>query len=130
MARLLASFFLWHFNQTAAKVFPPAGVVLRPKTAVQQMANEADTCRKHVVPLLQAAGWDDEPHSIAEQRTITDGLGQCLDLRDFADGWISWKHVRQPDSAALASDLSRLDHAAPVKGADRSRRLKVPRRVP
>jgi type I restriction enzyme R subunit len=26
-----------------------------------------------VVPKLQAAGWDDEPHSIAEQRTITDG---------------------------------------------------------
>jgi type I restriction enzyme, R subunit len=24
-------------------------------------------------PKLQAAGWDDEPHSIAEQRTITDG---------------------------------------------------------
>jgi type I restriction enzyme R subunit len=37
------------------------------------MANEADTCRKHVVPKLQAAGWDNEPHSIAEQRTITDG---------------------------------------------------------
>jgi len=35
--------------------------------------NEADTCRKHVVPSLQAAGWDDEPHSIAEQRTVTDG---------------------------------------------------------
>ena len=34
---------------------------------------EADTCRKLVVPKLQAAGWDDEPHSIAEQRTITDG---------------------------------------------------------
>jgi type I restriction enzyme R subunit len=34
---------------------------------------EADTCHKLVVPLLQAAGWDDEPHSIAEQRTITDG---------------------------------------------------------
>src|SRR6266849_4212479 len=34
---------------------------------------EADTCRKYVVPLLQSAGWDDEPHSIAEQRTITDG---------------------------------------------------------
>jgi len=32
--------------------------------------NEADTCRKQVVPLLQAAGWDNEPHSIAEQRTI------------------------------------------------------------
>jgi type I restriction enzyme R subunit len=35
--------------------------------------NEADTCRKFVVPRLQAAGWDDEPHAIAEQRSITDG---------------------------------------------------------
>ncbi len=26
-----------------------------------------------MVPRLQAAGWDDEPHSIAEQRTFTDG---------------------------------------------------------
>ena len=25
--------------------------------------NEADTCRKFVVPLLQAAGWDNDPHS-------------------------------------------------------------------
>lgn len=37
------------------------------------MPTEADTCRKFVVPKLQAAGWDDEPYSIAEQRTITDG---------------------------------------------------------
>jgi type I restriction enzyme, R subunit len=37
------------------------------------MPTEADTCRTDVVPRLQAAGWDDEPHSIAEQRTITDG---------------------------------------------------------
>ena len=37
------------------------------------MTNEADTCRKFVVPKLQAAGWDSDPHSIAEQRTITDG---------------------------------------------------------
>jgi type I restriction enzyme R subunit len=37
------------------------------------MPTEADTCRKFVVPKLQAAGWDSEPHSIAEQRTITDG---------------------------------------------------------
>lgn len=37
------------------------------------MTNEADTCRKLVVPKLQTAGWDDDPHSIAEQRTITDG---------------------------------------------------------
>jgi type I restriction enzyme, R subunit len=37
------------------------------------MPSEADTCRTDVVPRLQASGWDDEPHSIAEQRTITDG---------------------------------------------------------
>jgi len=35
--------------------------------------NEADTCRKFVVPKLQSAGWDSEPHSNAERRTITDG---------------------------------------------------------
>jgi len=35
--------------------------------------NEADTCRQWVVPKLQAAGWDNDPHSIAEQRTFTDG---------------------------------------------------------
>jgi len=37
------------------------------------MDTEADTCRKYVVPNLVEAGWDNEPHSIAEQRTFTDG---------------------------------------------------------
>jgi len=37
------------------------------------MYSEADTCRKFVVPGLQAAGWDNEPHSIAEQRYFTPG---------------------------------------------------------
>src|SRR5438045_4953597 len=37
------------------------------------MPTEADTYRKLVVPKLQTAGWDNEPYSIAEQRTITDG---------------------------------------------------------
>jgi len=45
------------------------------------MSTEADTCRKYVVPKLLAAGWDDDPHSIAEQRTITDGLDEQL-------GWL------------------------------------------
>jgi type I site-specific restriction endonuclease len=31
------------------------------------MPNEADTCRQFVVPKLQAAGWDNESHSIAER---------------------------------------------------------------
>jgi type I restriction enzyme R subunit len=35
--------------------------------------SEADTCRKFIVPKLVTAGWDSDPHSIAEQRTITDG---------------------------------------------------------
>lgn len=37
------------------------------------MPNEADTCRLFVVPKLQAAGWDEAPYSINEQRTFTDG---------------------------------------------------------
>ncbi len=37
------------------------------------MPNEADTCRRFVVPRLQSAGWDNDPHSINEQRTFTDG---------------------------------------------------------
>ena len=35
--------------------------------------NEADTCRRYIVPKLQAEGWDDEPHRINEQVTFTDG---------------------------------------------------------
>jgi len=37
------------------------------------MANEADTCRRFVVPKLQAAGWDTDPHRVNEQVTFTDG---------------------------------------------------------
>jgi hypothetical protein len=37
------------------------------------MANEADTCRKYVVPRLQAAGWEEMPHSIHEQCHFTAG---------------------------------------------------------
>src|SRR5437667_6194779 len=37
------------------------------------MPTEADTCRTLITPKLQAAGWEDAPHSIAEQRTFTDG---------------------------------------------------------
>jgi type I restriction enzyme R subunit len=35
--------------------------------------NEADTCRKLVLPKLVASGWDNDPHSFTEQRTFTDG---------------------------------------------------------
>lgn len=35
--------------------------------------NEAGTCLRYVVPKLQAAGWENEPHRINEQVTFTDG---------------------------------------------------------
>ncbi len=35
--------------------------------------NEADTCRRLIVPKLQAAGWETEPYRINEQVTFTDG---------------------------------------------------------
>ncbi|MAT73452.1 MAG: DEAD/DEAH box helicase [Planctomycetaceae bacterium] len=37
------------------------------------MPNEADTCRRYVVPQLQSAGWDNDPYRINEQVTFTDG---------------------------------------------------------
>ena len=37
------------------------------------MPTEADTCRIYITPALQAAGWENEPHSLAEQRAFTDG---------------------------------------------------------
>lgn len=35
--------------------------------------NEADTCRKYVLPKLIDAGWDNAPCSFTEQKTFTDG---------------------------------------------------------
>jgi type I restriction enzyme, R subunit len=44
-----------------------------PIQSITSNPSEADTCRKYVVPKLQAAGWDTDPHSLAEQRTFTAG---------------------------------------------------------
>ena len=35
--------------------------------------NEADTCRKYVLPKLIKSGWDNLPYSFTEQKTFTDG---------------------------------------------------------
>jgi hypothetical protein len=43
-----------------------------PPSVRRAMPTGADTCRQWVGPKLQAAGRDDEPHAIAERRTITD----------------------------------------------------------
>jgi len=37
------------------------------------MITEADTCRRYVLPKLDEAGWNQEPHSLNEQKTFTDG---------------------------------------------------------
>jgi type I restriction enzyme, R subunit len=74
------------------------------------MSSEADTCRTDVVPRLQAAGWDDDPHSIAEQRTITDGR-----IVPVGKGFIH-KAPKRVDyllryrSAALCERCRRCDH--------------------
>jgi hypothetical protein len=36
------------------------------------MPIEADNCRKRAVPRLTGAGWEGEPHSIAEQAGVPD----------------------------------------------------------
>jgi type I restriction enzyme R subunit len=41
------------------------------------MPNEADTCRRYIVPLLQRAGWDEPPHRINEQVPFTP-IGEWL----------------------------------------------------
>lgn len=35
--------------------------------------NEADTCRIYITPKLQAAGWDNPPHSLTQEKTFTAG---------------------------------------------------------
>ena len=35
--------------------------------------SEADTCCELITPAIRAAGWDNEPHSIVEQYSFTDG---------------------------------------------------------
>ena len=61
---------------TCTALHPPALSVTCEQVVVAQgyaMPNEADTCRRFVVPKLQQAGWDEEPHRINEQVTFTDG---------------------------------------------------------
>ncbi|WP_273207004.1 EcoAI/FtnUII family type I restriction enzme subunit R [Marinobacter subterrani] len=40
--------------------------------------NEADTCRVYVTPRIREAGWEQHPHSIAEQKTFTDGRVEVI----------------------------------------------------
>ena len=67
-------------------------VVLDANASVESapMRAEADTCRTDVVPRLQAVGWDDGPHSIAERSTLgSQFIGNCGATRPEA--FTRWK---------------------------------------
>ena len=72
-ARPGAAFQAQHPAGRAHPARRPPWRVGSPRTRELALPSEADTRRQFVVPKLQAAGWDTEPCSIAEQRTVTDG---------------------------------------------------------
>ena len=91
--------------------------------------NEADTCRLHVTPKLQAAGWDTSPHSLNEQKVFTDGrifaAGGTVTkgpqkradyllryTRDFSIGVVEAK----PEDAAAGSGLQQAKDYAEILG--------------
>lgn len=74
-----------------------------PLPARQQVAStpsEADTCREYVTPKLVTVGWDTEPHSLAEQRTFTDGR-IVVALMNFIveNGLHAWNAKANPNDA-------------------------------
>lgn len=64
------------------------------RTGTRHVPSEADNCRTLHVPLLQAAGWDSKPYSIAEERTITDGrivpVGKALSANPLMHPHVIW----------------------------------------
>jgi hypothetical protein len=86
----------------------------------EKMSNEADTCRKFVLPKLMAAGWDNEPHSFTEQKTFTDGTiivsgdkilrRPALQFEEFAACLSWWKHRKENDRTWKVSAAELLDN--------------------
>lgn len=91
--------------------------------------NEADTCRKWVTPMLQAAGWDQDPHRLSEQVTFTDGrivvLGQKGTRREGkrADYLLRYRPdfllavvEAKPDSSPVGEGLQQAKEYAEILG--------------
>src|SRR2546427_9146971 len=57
----------------AGKIAPIIPFPREGDSVVGEKLTEADTCRKFVTPRLIDAGWDTDPHSIAEQWPLTEG---------------------------------------------------------
>lgn len=68
---------------------------------------EADTCRKYVVPKLQAAGWEDEPHSIALGVTASPRpIVSCVDQEHAEEGDIERGHMQTFQGVETAMRIS------------------------
>lgn len=76
--------------------------------------NEANTCRKHVVPKLQAAKWENEPHSLTEQRKARSATCRA--------------NAGRPAEGAQSRRLNGSD-ATPSTVSSCARRWQQPRRV-
>lgn len=84
--------------------------------------NEADTCREYVLPRLQAAGWEQTPHSIAEQQAITDG--RIITVGDTARR-LTWKRpdylLRYANHHALAVVEAKREGKTPGAGLQQAK---------
>ena len=89
------------------------------------MPNEADTCRRYVVPRLQAAGWEDEPHRINEQVTFTDGRIVVLaNVVVRRPGKRADYILRYRSDLAIAVVEAKPTYATPAKGFSRRRTMR------
>lgn len=66
--------------------------------------NEPDTCRRYVVPKLQAAGWDEEPRRISEQ--VTRSFSPHLAIRNIPSRFLQ-RMVRRRFRLAKYAQWSR-----------------------
>ncbi len=86
------------------------------------VANEADTCRKYVVPRLQAAGWEETPHSIHEQchftagRIVVTGRSATRQRRKRADYLL-----RYTTDVPIAVVEAKADYKSPRDGLQQAR---------
>jgi type I restriction enzyme R subunit len=88
--------------------------------------SEADTCTKYVVPKLRDAGWDDEPHWFAEQRTFTDGRYVSIgsSSRRLAKKRADYLLYSTPDFL-LAVVEAKAEHKHPADGLEQAKEYAI-----
>lgn len=59
--------------------------------------NEADTCRLHVTPKLQAVGWESSPHSLHEQKVLTNRRVLTTSGKPLADRLHAQRQLQIPE---------------------------------